>query len=132
MPALVCAPLLAGPLTRLLAGRGPLARIGLRLEVPSGGRPGVWLVAAGVALGCALAVTLPALTSSFARRPGPRRCPPRCARAADLGLLAVAAVAYWQLGRQTSGAVTDDAPVCSAWIRCWWRRPRSRCWPGRC
>ena len=27
---------------------------------------------------------------------------------ADLGLLAVAGVAYWQLDRQTSGAVTGD------------------------
>ncbi|MET7732412.1 FtsX-like permease family protein [Streptomyces sp. NPDC005402] len=106
-PALLCAPLLAGPLTRMLAGRGPLARIGLHLEVPSGGRPGVWLVAGAVALGCALAVTLPALTSSFAR--GRARTLPGAVRAgADLGLLAVAAVAYFQLSRQTSGAVSDD------------------------
>ncbi|MEU0024786.1 FtsX-like permease family protein [Streptomyces sp. NPDC006335] len=106
-PALLCAPLLAGPLTRLLAGRGPLARIGLHLEVPSGGRPGVWLVAGAVALGCALAVTLPALTSSFAR--GRAAALPGAVRAgADLGLLAVAAVAYFQLSRQTSGAVSDD------------------------
>ncbi|WP_343243818.1 FtsX-like permease family protein [Streptomyces sp. SID13726] len=108
VPALLCAPLLAGPLTRLLAGRGPLARIGLRLEVPWSGRPGVWLVAAAVALGCALAVTLPALTSSFAR--GRARALPGAVRAgADVGLLAVAGVAYWQLGRQTSGAMTDDS-----------------------
>ncbi|MEU6351120.1 FtsX-like permease family protein, partial [Streptomyces sp. NPDC047072] len=107
LPALACAPLLSGPLTRLLAGQGPLARIGLRLEVPWAGRPGVWLVAAAVALGCALAVTLPALTSSFAR--GRARSLPGAVRSgADLGLLAVAAVAYWQLGRQTSGAVSDD------------------------
>ncbi|MCF3137560.1 ABC transporter permease, partial [Streptomyces olivochromogenes] len=60
LPAALCAPLLAGPLTGLLAGRGPLARIGLHLDTPAGGRAGVWLVAGGVALGCALAV--PALT----------------------------------------------------------------------
>ncbi|WP_328782700.1 ABC transporter permease [Streptomyces canus] len=108
VPALLCAPLLAGPLTRTLAGRGPLARIGLHLEVPSGGRTGVWLVAAAVALGCALAVTLPALTSSFAR--GRARALPGAVRAgADLGLLAVAGVAYFQLSQQTSGAVTDDS-----------------------
>lgn len=108
VPALLSAPLLAGPLTRTLAGRGPLARIGLHLEVPSGGRAGVWLVAAAVALGCALAVTLPALTSSFAR--GRARVLPGAVRAgADLGLLAVAGVAYFQLSRQTSGAVTDDS-----------------------
>jgi len=107
VPALLCAPLLAGPLTRALAGRGPLARIGLHLEVPWAGRLGVWLVASSVAVGCALAVTLPALTSSFAR--GRARSLPGAVRAgADVGLLAVAGVAYWQLGRQTSGAVTDD------------------------
>ncbi|WP_307182427.1 FtsX-like permease family protein [Streptomyces canus] len=109
LPALLCAPLLAAPLTRTLAGRGPLARIGLHLEVPAGGRAGVWLVAAAVALGCALAVTLPALTSSFAR--GRARALPGAVRAgADLGLLAVAGVAYFQLSHQTSGAVTDDLP----------------------
>ncbi|MCI3239271.1 ABC transporter permease [Streptomyces spinosisporus] len=108
VPAVICAPLLAGPLTRLLAGQGALARIGLHLDVPAAGRPGVWLVAACVALGCALAVTLPALTAEgfgpvrAHALPGPVRA------GADLGLLAVAAVAYWQLGRQTSGAVTGD------------------------
>lgn len=108
LPALLCAPLLARPLTRLLAGRGPLARIGLRLEVPWDGRPGVWLVASGIALGCALAVTLPALTSSFAR--GRAGALPGTVRAgADVGLLAVAGVAYFQLSRQTSGAVNDDS-----------------------
>ncbi|MFJ9904278.1 FtsX-like permease family protein [Streptomyces sp. NPDC101152] len=106
LPAVVCAPLLSGPLTRWLAGQGALARIGLRLDAPAGGRLAVWLVAVGVALGCALAVTLPALTAEGF---GPRRARvlPGAVRAgADLGLLAVAGVAYWQLGRQTSGAVT--------------------------
>lgn len=108
VPAVVCAPLLSGPLTRLMAGQGALARIGLHPDVPAAGRPGVWLVAAGVALGCALAVTLPALTDE-GRRPGRARALPGSVRAgADLGLLAVAAVAYWQLGRQTSGAVSGD------------------------
>ncbi|WP_329339092.1 ABC transporter permease [Streptomyces sp. NBC_00663] len=108
VPALVCAPLLAGPLTRLLAGQGALSRIGLRLEVPAAGSFGVWLIAAGVALGCALAVTLPALTSSFAS--GRARALPGAVRSgADVGLLVVAGVAYWQLGRQTTGAVTDDS-----------------------
>ncbi|AWW39528.1 FtsX-like permease family protein [Streptomyces cadmiisoli] len=154
-PAVVCAPLLAAPLTRLLAGQGPLARIGLRLEVSAGGRPEVWLVAVAVALGCALAVTAPALSAaesgaarvggggggkgarsaariaagssrsaarSAAERlrllPGsgsgagavrPRAAVPAPLRAgADVGLLVVAAVAYWQLDRHTSGAVSDD------------------------
>ena len=137
LPAVTCAPLLAGPLTRLLAGQGALARIGLRLEVPGGGSAGVWVVAGAVALGCALAVTLPALTaegfgaagrsralSSVLPRRGRAKSPaasgasgssgraqplPAAVRSgADLGLLAVAAVAYWQLGRQTSGAVTGN------------------------
>ncbi|WP_427167140.1 FtsX-like permease family protein [Streptomyces sp. C1-1] len=108
VPAVVCAPLLSGPLTRLMAGQGALARIGLHPDVPAAGRPGVWLVAAGVALGCALAVTLPALTVE-GLRPGRARALPGSVRAgADLALLAVAAVAYWQLGRQTSGAVSGD------------------------
>ncbi|MFC8344625.1 FtsX-like permease family protein [Streptomyces sp. NPDC057280] len=108
VPAVACAPLLAGPLTRLLAGQGALSRIGLELDVPAAGSFGVWLVAAGVALGCALAVTLPALTSSFAT--GRARALPGALRSgADVGLLVVAGVAYWQLGRQTTGAVTDDS-----------------------
>ncbi|WP_327717164.1 ABC transporter permease [Streptomyces sp. NBC_00490] len=108
VPAVTLAPLLAGPLTRLLAGQGALARIGLRLDVPAGGRIGVWLVAAGVALGCALAVTLPALTSSFAT--GRARALPGALRSgADIGLLVIAGVAYWQLSGQTTGAVTGDS-----------------------
>ncbi|MEU3839129.1 FtsX-like permease family protein [Streptomyces sp. NPDC028635] len=106
VPAALCAPLLAGPLTRLLAGQGPLARIGLRLDVPAAGRPQVWLVAAGVALGCALAVTVPALSAS-ARRAGRARALPGALRAgADLGLLAIAGLAYWQLATRT--AVSGD------------------------
>ncbi|PWI09651.1 peptide ABC transporter permease [Streptomyces sp. NWU339] len=107
VPAAACAPLLAGPLTGLLAGWGALARIGLHLETSVGsvaGRGSVWLVAAGVAVGCALAVTVPALTSSFTA--GRARPLPGVVRAgADVGLLAVAAVAYWQLSRQPSGVV---------------------------
>ncbi|MEW2295677.1 ABC transporter permease [Streptomyces sp. NPDC006743] len=109
VPAVVCAPLLAGPLTRLLAGRGALARIGLHPDVPVTGGPAVWLVAAGVALGCALAVTLPALTSSLAPDRRARALPAPLRAGADVGLLAVAAVAYWQLNRQSSGAVGDSA-----------------------
>ncbi|MFD4877543.1 FtsX-like permease family protein [Streptomyces sp. NPDC058420] len=107
VPATALAPLLAGPLTQLLAGQGALARIGLHLDTPVGGRSGVWPVAAAVALGCALAVMLPALTSSF--EGGRARAVPAPLRAgADLGLLVVAGVAYWQLNRQTSGAVSTD------------------------
>ncbi|WP_328771518.1 ABC transporter permease [Streptomyces sp. NBC_00286] len=105
VPAAVCAPLLAGPLTRLLAGQGALSRIGLELDT-SAAVGSLWLVAAGVALGCALAVTVPALN---AEPKGRARALPAPVRAgADVGLLVIAAVAYWQLNRQTSGAVTDD------------------------
>ncbi|MFI7399255.1 FtsX-like permease family protein [Streptomyces sp. NPDC049541] len=146
-PAVLCGPLLAGPLTRLLAGQGAPARIGLRLEVPAGGGLRVWLVAGAVGLGCALAVTLPgaprveprgaasrprarrglsrprggAAPTGAAPRPlraglrsatNPHTAHHRSARAlgagADLALLAVAAVAYWQLHQQTSGAVNGD------------------------
>ncbi|WP_344402586.1 ABC transporter permease [Streptomyces longisporus] len=147
-PAVLCGPLLVGPLTRLLAAQGPLARIGLRLEVPAGGGLGVWGVAGAVGLGCALAVTLPgaprgrpgrAVDRVRVRRGLSRRSPrplqaglrPAGARSAtnpphpangrstralsrtaaagaDLALLAVAAVAYWQLNKQNSGAVDGD------------------------
>ncbi|MGW3937286.1 FtsX-like permease family protein [Streptomyces phaeochromogenes] len=107
IPAAVCAPLLAGPLTRLLAGQGALSRIGLRLDtsVTAGG---VWAVAAGVALGCALAVTLPALTGGSGGGGRARALPAPVRAGADVGLLVIAAVAYWQLSSQKSGVVTDD------------------------
>ncbi len=107
LPAAVCAPLLAGPLAGLLAGQGALARIGLRPDT-SGTGPEVWLVAAGVAAGCGLAVTVPALASgSFSvRRARPLPAPLRAG--ADVGLLVVAAVAYWQLSRRTGGTVAAD------------------------
>ncbi|MEU9338192.1 FtsX-like permease family protein [Streptomyces sp. NPDC048290] len=108
VPALLCAPLLAGPLTRLLAGQGALDRIGLRLEVPGAGTLAVWLVAAGAALGCALAVTLPALTSAGLRTVRARALPGAVRAGADVGLLAVAGVAYWQLSGQDSGVVADS------------------------
>ncbi|MFD7699434.1 FtsX-like permease family protein [Streptomyces caelestis] len=113
VPAAACAPLLAGPLTRLLAGQGALARIGLRLDASVGavaGSGAVWLVAAGVALGCALAVTVPALVSSFTA--GRAKPLPGVVRAgADVGLLVVAGVAYWRLSRRPSGAVGEDLGV---------------------
>ncbi|MFG2096339.1 FtsX-like permease family protein [Streptomyces sp. NPDC048612] len=116
-PAAVGAPLLAGPLLQLLSGRGALARIGLpldtRLTAPT------VLTGLGVALGCALAVAAPALLRTGPDGPRRRRARAQpggtgasAARAglrtwgrtgADLGLLVVAGVAYWQLQRQTAG-----------------------------
>lgn len=112
LPAALIAPLLAGPLTRLLADRSELTRLGLRLDAGATGT--VWLVAAAVALACALAVVAPALAANAGVRsrtraaalPGPVRA------GADIGLLLIAAVAYWQLDRQTgssgSGALSGD------------------------
>ncbi|WP_030586897.1 MULTISPECIES: FtsX-like permease family protein [Streptomyces] len=108
VPAAVVAPLLAGPLTGLLAERSALSRIGLKAGEASTGT--VWLVSAAVALACALAVVAPSLTAGASGRrsraaslPGPVRA------GADLGLLLIAAVAYWQLDRQSgSGALSGD------------------------
>ncbi|MEU6949478.1 ABC transporter permease [Streptomyces sp. NPDC046316] len=107
LPAAVIAPLLAGPLTRLLAGRASLDALGVRLDgVPLGQ---VWLVAALVAVACAAAVVAPALSTgddgAVTLRTGRAAALPAPVRAgADVGLLAVAAVAYWQLDRQTGGS----------------------------
>ncbi|MGX2997160.1 FtsX-like permease family protein [Streptomyces sp. JNUCC 64] len=98
-PAALLAPLLAGPLTGLLAGQGPLARIGLRVDGVASA--GVWLTAGAVALGCALAVTVPALTSDRAARGRARALPGPLRAGADLALLLVAGVAYWQLDQRT-------------------------------
>ncbi|MEU9495112.1 FtsX-like permease family protein [Streptomyces sp. NPDC048215] len=112
VPAAVVAPLLAGPLTRLLADRSTLGRIGLRLD---GGVDGtVWLVAGAVALGCALAVVAPALAAGAGERRGARAAalPTPVRAGADIGLLLIAGVAYWQLDRRTgasgSGALSGD------------------------
>ncbi|MDF6021095.1 FtsX-like permease family protein [Streptomyces sp. JH34] len=112
VPAAAVAPLLAGPLTRLLADRSALGRIGLRLD---GGVDGtVWLVAGGVALACALAVVAPALAAGARERRGARAAalPTPVRAGADIGLLLIAGVAYWQLDRQTGasagGALSGD------------------------
>ncbi|MEU1869446.1 ABC transporter permease [Streptomyces sp. NPDC019793] len=110
VPALVCAPLLAGPLIRLLAGRGALARIGLGWEPTAGGGGTVWLVAAVAALGCTLAVTLPALTLAPEAGGGRSRTLPGWLRAGtDVGLLVLAGIAYWQLDQQTSAAGAGES-----------------------
>ncbi|AXQ57185.1 ABC transporter permease [Streptomyces koyangensis] len=101
LPAVVLAPLLAGPLTRLLAGQGALERIGLRLDTSP--TPTVWLVAVATALGCALAVVAPALSAaSGEQRAGARTgaLPGWVKAGADVALLVVAGAAYWQLNRQ--------------------------------
>ncbi|QTZ91975.1 FtsX-like permease family protein [Streptomyces auratus] len=116
-PAALGAPLLTGPLLRLLAGHGPSARIGLPLDTGLTGA--TWLTGSAVALGCALAVAAPALLRTGPAGPHTRRAralpgatgvaPARTEwrawgrTGADLGLLVIAGVAFWQLQRQTAG-----------------------------
>ncbi|MGW7366914.1 FtsX-like permease family protein [Streptomyces sp. NPDC054841] len=111
LPAAVCAPLLAGPLTRLLAGQGLLARIGLSLDASATGPTAqVWLVGTVVALACAAVMAAPSLTASRTARGRARALPAPLRAGADVGLLVVAAVAYWQLDRRTltGGALSGD------------------------
>ncbi|MFD3533440.1 FtsX-like permease family protein [Streptomyces sp. NPDC058664] len=109
LPATIAAPLLSGPLTRLFAERSALSSLGVELDTTASLQ--VWLVAAAVALCCAVAVVAPALAAGdgsvvslrkarSASLPGPVRA------GADLALLAVAAVAYWQLQRPAAAGGT--------------------------
>ncbi|MER5882569.1 FtsX-like permease family protein [Streptomyces sp. NPDC001941] len=114
VPAALLAPLLSGPLTRLLADRSGLDRLGLHLGWTPGGT--VWLVATAVAACCAAAVVAPALAADGGvvrlRRGRAAALPAPVRAGADVGLLIVAAVAYWQLDRQTArqgGALSGDA-----------------------
>ncbi|MEU5834173.1 FtsX-like permease family protein [Streptomyces diacarni] len=117
LPAALAAPLLAGPAVRWQAAHGALARAGVE---PGGGMPaGGWWVAAATALGCALLIAAPTLRArgrageedpeSRATRGGPRTPARRRTAAtllrggADLALVALAAVAYWQLERRSDG-----------------------------
>ncbi|MFG3117675.1 FtsX-like permease family protein [Streptomyces sp. NPDC048197] len=115
VPAAVAGPLLSGPLIGLLGSHGALARIGLPLDTRLTGA--TWLTGAAVALGCALAVAAPALLGTGSDAPRRRRAGalPGAARAgADLGLLVIAGVAYWQLRQRTEeggtggGVLTGD------------------------
>ncbi|MFG1806017.1 FtsX-like permease family protein [Streptomyces sp. NPDC049040] len=102
LPAALVAPLLAGPVTRLLAGTGAMARTGVTLGGASTG--GAWLVAGAAALACALAVVVPALRSTASTTRTRRGGLPGALQAgADIGLLVIAGVAYWQLQRRASG-----------------------------
>lgn len=107
VPAAIVAPLLAGPATRWLAGTGAMARTGVSL---GGGDAGAaWLVAGIAALACALAVIGPALratgshTAARAARARQGMLPGPVQAGADLGLLLIAGIAFWQLRRRASG-----------------------------
>ncbi|RDG36537.1 FtsX-like permease family protein [Streptomyces corynorhini] len=126
LPAALCAPLLAGPLAGLLARRSALggdgagagsgsaagagSGAGAYVGTGLGGIPAwpVWGVSAGVALCCAALVVLPAVagTAGATAAPGGARgrlaaLPTPVRAGADIGLLLVAVLAYWQLDRQT-------------------------------
>lgn len=103
LPAALCAPLLAGPLTAFVADRGATGRIGLRLDTAP--TVGTWLTGMVAALACAAAVVAPVVAGGVRRPRGRARALLGPLRAgADLALLAVAGVAYWQLERRTSGS----------------------------
>ncbi|MEU1539234.1 ABC transporter permease [Actinacidiphila glaucinigra] len=114
LPAVVLAPLLADPLVQLLAAHGALARAGVSLDASDSTAGWVATVAA---LACAFIVLAPSL-----RRPGTyageqaaatgRHSLPAAARAGgDIGLVVVAALAFWQLSRRGggSGVLTVDS-----------------------
>ncbi|WP_030192371.1 FtsX-like permease family protein [Streptomyces sp. NRRL S-87] len=114
-PAALIAPLLSGPLTRLIGGYartgGPERTGGALGTAPTAS---VWLVAAAAALCCAAAVVSPALAAAAdgavrlrAGRDGTLPAPLRAG--ADVGLVVIAAVAYWQLDRRTGPAGTAAA-----------------------
>ncbi|MFI6350779.1 FtsX-like permease family protein [Streptomyces sp. NPDC050560] len=112
LPAAVCGPLLAMPLARLLVDRGGTSG----LTTGGGAVPGgpVWLTAAAVALGCAVAVAAPAFMAGTALVSRARALPAPLRAGADLGLLAIAAVAYWQLRGHTSGGDGVDPLLVAA------------------
>ncbi|WP_433889398.1 FtsX-like permease family protein [Streptomyces sp. CA-111067] len=103
LPAVLVAPLLSGPVTRLLAGTGAMARTGVSLG--GGDLAAAWLVAGATALACAFAVIVPALRSSTGYTALRSRPLPGALQAgADVGLLVIAGVAYWQLERRSQGS----------------------------
>ncbi|WP_405803640.1 FtsX-like permease family protein [Streptomyces sp. NBC_01187] len=117
VPAALAAPLLAGPSVRWLTGYGAPARAGVhpvaRLPADS------WWVAAATATGCALMIALPTLrgrgragaddpengggSAPRAVSRGRRTAATLLRGGADLALVALAVVAYWQLERRSAG-----------------------------
>ncbi|KDN87362.1 FtsX-like permease family protein [Kitasatospora cheerisanensis] len=108
LPAAVLAPLLTGPLLRLLTTRGPLA--GLPLEHTDTAVR--WPVAAVCALACVLLAALPTVLRRDSERVVTRRqavVSTMARSGADLTLLALAVVAYQQLAARTGGLSADSA-----------------------
>ena len=118
LPALVLAPLLAGPLIRLIGSYGPLAASGVRLDGPL--PDDVWWTSPVAAAGSALVMFGPTLLRARSwseqrrRRIRPRALPGLLRGGADLALVAVAVAACWQLdhyaaGSGGSGALNSDS-----------------------
>ncbi|MGW6874195.1 FtsX-like permease family protein [Streptomyces xanthophaeus] len=111
LPAALLAPLLAPPLTGLLAGFGPLARIPL----DTSGTWLLWPVAALCALGCVLLTALPAVLrgagAAALRHSGRRQAlVAGAARSGvDLALVALAVLAYQQLARYSGDGAGSGA-----------------------
>ncbi|WP_073918265.1 FtsX-like permease family protein [Streptomyces sp. CB00455] len=105
LPAAVLAPLLTAPLLDVLGGFGPLARVPL----DTSGTWLLWPVSAACALGCvlltALAAALRGAGAAALRRSGRRQAlVAGAARSgADLALVALAVLAYQQLGQYSGG-----------------------------
>ncbi|MFE3824136.1 FtsX-like permease family protein [Streptomyces sp. NPDC059092] len=122
LPAALCAPFLAAPLT------GLLARGSAHGSAPGGDGPGagarlgdlpawpVWSVSAAVALCCAALVVLPALAGkagageSAGARGRAAALPAPVRAGADIALLLLAALAYWQLDRRTGAGALAGVP----------------------
>ncbi|MER7761465.1 FtsX-like permease family protein [Streptomyces sp. NPDC097619] len=104
LPAVALAPLLAGPLASLFVPDALDGSAGVRFPTAPGAA--VWLVAAATAACCAAAVVAPALAAAGdtvrLRRARISALPAPVRTGADLGLLVIAGVAYWQLDRQTA------------------------------
>ncbi|MFJ4440358.1 FtsX-like permease family protein [Streptomyces sp. NPDC088923] len=109
VPALVVAPLLAGPLARVLVERSSLADSGLRLAY--GATPLVWLVSVGFAVVCGVVLTGALAAGNGAGRVRAGALPGFLRAGADLGLLVAAGLAFWQLAgqgpREDGGAGPD-------------------------
>lgn len=111
LPAALLGPPLAALVLQAVDRAGPLASAGIRLDASPA--PATWLVAGAAAVACALALVLAAgngagsyVESQQARgRPSRRGLLQRAG--ADLLLLAVAVLAYWQLRRYRSPVLAD-------------------------
>ncbi|WP_369198935.1 FtsX-like permease family protein [Streptomyces djakartensis] len=108
LPAMVCAPLLSGPLVGLLAERSALPGVPLHQGYGPAGH--MWLTSTTVALCCTAAVLAPVIIASAEQRSSRYTALDAPLRTgADVALVAVAGVAYWQVERRATRSSTDAA-----------------------